>query len=257
MTLNVVEVLARSEQGRTKPYICRCDDGDVYFVKGRSATRKGLIHEWLCGHLAQALGLPIAPFGLAHVPQELMEADLSGWLSELGEGPAFASRKVLGQELAMAQVSAIDTALRRDVLVFDWWVRNGDRCLTAKGGNVNLLWEGRGVVRNEDDERIITGQLAVIDHNLAFDAAFSAVDFCQTHVFAADITSVFSDVVMREDYKRRLSAALAGLEAAWNNVPLAWQYVDPEQTIPTDYPKPDIWALLHRVESPDFWNLPV
>ena len=79
MTLAVTEVLGRSEQGRTHPYICRCDDGEVYFVKGRSATRRGLINEWLCGHLAQALDLPIAPFDLAHVPQELMNADLSGW----------------------------------------------------------------------------------------------------------------------------------------------------------------------------------
>jgi hypothetical protein len=164
------------------------------------------------------MGLPIAPFDLAYVPSELMEADLTKWLADLGEGAVFASRKVLGQELAMAQVSAIDPALRRDVLVFDWWVRNGDRCLTAKGGNVNLLWEGRGVVRNEDDERIVTGQLAVIDHNLAFDAAFSAADFCQTHVFSGDIAELFSDFVMRESYKSRLSAALAGLEAAWNNV---------------------------------------
>ena len=257
MTVNVVEVLGRSEQGRTQPYICRCDDGDVYFVKGRSATRQGLIHEWLCGHLALAMGLPIAPFELAYVPAELMEADLTKWLAELGEGPVFASRKVLGQELAMAQVSAIDVALRRDVLVFDWWVRNADRCLTARGGNVNLLWQPRAVGRNDDDERTVTGQLAVIDHNLAFDKAFSAADFCSTHVFAADVNDVFSDFVMREAYKTRLSAALAGLEAAWNNVPLAWQFVDAEQTIPTAYPKQDIWALLHRVESPDFWNLPV
>jgi hypothetical protein len=138
MTLNVTEVLGRSIQGRTQPYICRCDDGEVYFVKGRSATRKGLIHEWLCGHLAQALGLPIAPFAIAHVPSELMAADFSGWMGELGEGAAFASRKVLGQELAMAQVADIDVALRRDVLVFDWWVRNADRSLTMHGGNVNL-----------------------------------------------------------------------------------------------------------------------
>ena len=80
MTLEVVEIIARSEQGFTKPYICRCDDGEVYFVKGRSATRRGLINEWLCANLAEAFGLPIAPFALAEVPQELIEADLTGCL---------------------------------------------------------------------------------------------------------------------------------------------------------------------------------
>ena len=256
MTIQVTEVLGRSEQGRTQPYICRCDDGEVYFVKGRSATRQGLIHEWLCGHLAQALDLPVAPFAIAHVPQELMDADLSGWLVDLGEGSVFASRKVLGQELAVAQVHDVDVALRRDVLIFDWWVRNGDRCLTARGGNVNLLWQPGAVVRDEDDARMATGQLAVIDHNLAFDVDFSAEDFCKTHVFAEDIAGTFSDFFLRETYKQRLSAALARLETAWNNCPPTWQFVDVEHTIPTAYPKHVVDAILQRAESPDFWNLP-
>ena len=91
MTLKVVEIIGRSEQGFTKPYICRCDDGEVYFVKGRSATRRGLINEWLCANLAEAFGLPIAPFALAEVPQELIEADLTGWLKGLGAGAVFAA----------------------------------------------------------------------------------------------------------------------------------------------------------------------
>ena len=45
MSLVIVEVIERSIQGRTEPYICRGDDGEVYFVKGRSATRRGLINE--------------------------------------------------------------------------------------------------------------------------------------------------------------------------------------------------------------------
>ena len=52
MSLTIVEVLGRSSQGRTEPYVCRGDDGEVYFVKGRSATRPGLISEWLCARLA-------------------------------------------------------------------------------------------------------------------------------------------------------------------------------------------------------------
>jgi hypothetical protein len=256
MTLQITEILARSTQGRTQPYICRCDDDEVYFVKGRTATRQGLINEWLCGHLAQALALPIAPFAIAHVPDELIEADLSGWLGDLGPGAVFASRKVLGQELATAQVFDIKEALRRDVLVFDWWVRNGDRCLTARGGNVNLLWQPLVSARNEDDERMATGQLAVIDHNLALDKDFSPTDFCQTHVFAADLADTFSDFVLREQYKTRLSQALARLDDAWNNLPATWHFVDSEQTLPTDYPKADVWAMLERIESPTFWNLP-
>lgn len=185
-----------------------------------------------------------------------MDADFSGWLVDLGAGAAFASRKVLGQELAVAQVTDIKVDVRRDVLVFDWWVRNADRCLTVPGGNVNLLWQPIGLIRDDDDARVGSGQLAVIDHNLAFDDTFSAKDFCQTHVFAGDIAETFSDFVLRAEYQSRLSVALAGLEATWNNVPADWHFVDVEQTIPTEYAKADIWALLHRCAASEFWNLP-
>ena len=256
MMLQVAEVLGRSEQGRTQPYICRGDDGEIYFVKGRSATRRGLINEWLCANLASELGLPIAHYALANVPQELMDADLTGQLADLGAGSVFASQKVMGQELGIAQVANLSLDVRRDVLVFDWWVRNADRCLTARGGNVNLLWQPHALVRNEDDDRMATGQLSVIDHNLAFDEAFSAQDFCQTHVFAADLAETFSDFVLRQSYKDRLSQALASLSYAWNNVPSAWQFVDAEQTITSDYPHTQVLQLLSRISQDDFWNLP-
>ena len=193
MTLEVVEIIGRSEQGFTKPYICRCDDGEVYFVKGRSATRRGLINEWLCANLAQAFSLPIAPFALAEVPQELIEADLTGWLKDLGGGAVFASRKVMGQELAVSQVSGIPLNLRRDVLVFDWWVRNSDRSLTAQGGNVNLLWQPGQLARDDENDKVAEGGVAVIDHNLALDMEFAASVFCQTHVFAGELSETFSN----------------------------------------------------------------
>ena len=257
MTLEVVEIIGRSEQGFTKPYICRCDDGEIYFVKGRSATRRGLINEWLCANLAKAFGLPIAPFAIAEVPQELIEADLTGWLKDLGEGAVFASRKVMGQELAASQVPGIPLSLRRDVLVFDWWVRNNDRNLTAQGGNVNLLWQPGQLARDDDYEKVAEGGIAVIDHNLALDAEFSAPDFCQAHVFAGDLADTFSDFLLRQAFSQRLKQALEVFDSTWNNVPPAWSFVDEEQTVPSNYPKAAVQAMLNLIESPDFWNLPL
>jgi hypothetical protein len=244
MTLEVIEIIGRSEQGFTKPYICRCDDGEVYFVKGRSATRRGLINEWLCANLAEAFGLPIAPFAVAEVPQELIEADLTGWLKDLGAGAVFASRKVMGQELAASQVFNIPSDLRRDVLVFDWWVRNNDRNLTAKGGNVNLLWQPSQLVRDDDYQRAAEGSVAVID-------------LCQAHVFAGDLADTFSDFLLREAFSQRLRQALDVFEGAWDNLPLAWGFVDGEQTMSSDYPKAEVQAMLNLIESPAFWNLPL
>jgi hypothetical protein len=245
MSLTVVEVLDRSVQGITKPYVCRCDDGEVYFVKGRSATRPGLIAEWLCAKLAEQFGLPIAPYAIAMVPNELIEADLTGWLRDLGTGEVFASQRVNAVELTDVHRDLVSQALRRDVLAFDWWVRNGDRNMTAMGGNPNLLW-------NPKDG----GSLVVIDHNLAFDPAFSETDFLKLHVFADDIPAMFSDFLVREAYKARFAGALGIWTEACDNLPKSWKFVDPEQTIPVDFPLSNVRDLLDRAFTDTFWQLP-
>lgn len=246
MSLTVVEVLNRAAQGITKPYVCRCDDGEVYFVKGRSATRPGLIAEWLSARLAEQLGLPIAPFAIATVPNELIEADLSGWLSDLGTGEVFASKRVSAVELTDVHRDLVPEALRRDVIVFDWWVHNGDRNLTAMGGNPNLLW-------NPEDG----GSMVVIDHNLAFDPTFSARDFIKLHVFADDIPAMFSDFLVREAYSARLAAALGIWTEACDNLPESWGFVDTERTIPVNFPLNEVKDLLDRAFTDAFWQMPL
>ncbi len=72
MTLLITEIIYRSEQGITQPYICRADDGEIYFVKGRGAGRRSQICEWISGHLAQQFALPIADFALLEVPNALL-----------------------------------------------------------------------------------------------------------------------------------------------------------------------------------------
>lgn len=245
MALTIVEVLHRSTQGRTQPYVCRGDDGQVYFVKGRSATRRGLVAEWLCAEMAAQLALPIAPYAIGVVPEELIEADLTGWLRDLGPGPVFASQRIQAVELTDVHRPEVATALRRDVAAFDWWIQNGDRCLTASGGNPNLLW-------NPADD----GALVVIDHNLAFDPAFSARTFAELHVFADEIPHLFSDFIARQTYVERFQAALLAWDAACAKLPTQWAFVDDERTIPVDFAAADFRALLDRASSASFWELP-
>jgi hypothetical protein len=256
MTLNIIEVMSRSEQGRTQPYICRGDDGMVYFVKGRIATRHGLINEWLCANLALAFGLPIAPFGIATVPHELMEADISGFLSDLGEGAVFVSQRVEGTELTHSQAAKVQVATQNDVLMFDWWVRNQDRCLTQHGGNVNLLWAHA----RTHTEALGTSQaagLTVIDHNLAFDATFSKTQFCKGHVFAPQLPTIFSNFLTRQSYAERYASALSAVwDSACGKLPQEWFYIDDEQTLPTNFPFEQIKQSLDAANHPDFWNLP-
>jgi hypothetical protein len=141
----IEEVLGRSPQGKTEPFICRGHDGETYYVKGAGAGRRSLICEWVAAHLATAFGLPIADYALAEVPEALVSFGVRPDIRDLGAGLVFASRRLPhSQELTPTTRDLVPVALALDVLVFDWWLRNEDRHLTESGGNPNLLWDVTG-----------------------------------------------------------------------------------------------------------------
>ncbi|MBI5461701.1 MAG: hypothetical protein HY941_05895 [Gammaproteobacteria bacterium] len=242
MTIEIVEVLRRSQQGLTRPYICRGDDGETYFVKGTGAGRRSQICEWIAGRLALELGLPIAPFEIVHVPEELLELEVSFDLSDLGAGPAFGSRDQRGAELTATLVMEVPAAVQQDVLVFDWWVRNGDRSLTEKGGNPNLFW------------RPEARELVVIDHNQAFDTALTKAHLLEYHVFRDQAHQVFGDFVSRRDYNAKLAAALTQWPDICSKLPREWHYVDPEMTVSVDFDLNVAHELLMGHDRDEFWN---
>lgn len=151
--MQIEEILTRSTQGITKPFICRGEDGNNYFVKGRDVGRRSLLCEWIAGNLCKALDLPIAPFTLAYVPEELLEfADLETQ-QMLGVGWVFASLKQEATDLEFSAIARIPEELQQKIFAFDWWIANTDRTLTKIGGNPNLLWENANK------------NLVIIDHN--------------------------------------------------------------------------------------------
>lgn len=240
--LQIVEILHRSEQGMTRPFLCRCEDDQLYYVKGSFAGRRSLLCEWLAGHLARAVGLPLPEFAIVQASHDLLDLYADG--GDLGSGPAFGSRQVAGpQWLTRSHVTDVPKPLQRDILVFDWWVRNLDRTLTELGGNPNLLWSSAG------------RKLIVIDHNAAFDPEFDAAQFTQAHVFSGRIPDVFQDLVERCEYSGRLRRALAVWPEACQNVPDEWWFMDEERTIPTDFDPDATLALLNRCANEEFWRL--
>ena len=240
--LTIIEIQGRSEQGMTRPFLCRCDDGQFYFVKGRGAGPRSLIREWLGGHLAKAFGLPLPEFAIVQAPAELLELLPDG--RDLGPMPLFASRKVEHvQEFSLAHLAEVDADLQRDVLAFDWWIHNGDRTLTTLSGNPNLLWDTSA------------HELVVIDHNLAFEADFDAMLFAQTHVFAGQIPSLNQDLIEPQRLREKCEKALAIWAMACKNVPPEWWFVDEEQTVPTNFDPDAALALLNRYADEDFWRM--
>ena len=242
MSVQIVEVIRRSDQGITRPFICRGDDNETYFVKGRDAGRRSLICEWIAGHLGVALGLPIAPFAIVDVPEELLHAGGALDLADLGAGPAFGSRRRKVMELNSATVELVPDELQRDVLAFDWWIRNPDRYLTEHGGNPNLFWDAEA------------GELVVIDHNQAFSSDFDPKPFLELHVFANQVGSVFRDIARRGEYNYRFSAALDDWEQIRGSLPEEWHFSDPEMTVPADFDLDAAYQELHGFRQPDFWE---
>src|SRR5262245_25457640 len=94
MTVQVTEIISRSVQGITRPFLCRADDGRLYYVKGNGAGRRALIAEWIGRHLGQRLGLPIPAFRQAIIPADLLQYSTREDISELGAGVGFGSQFV-------------------------------------------------------------------------------------------------------------------------------------------------------------------
>lgn len=243
MSVQIVEIIGRATQGITKPFICRGEDEHIYFVKGQGAGKRSLICEWLAGNLALRLGLPLAPFEIVDVPDSLIQLGMRDDLRELGAGLAFGSRKLAVVELSISHLEYVPEAMQRDVLAFDWWVRNDDRTLGEAGGNPNLFWD----VERE--------QLVVIDHNQAFDAGFSVENFAALHAFHGQIDALCGDWVVQQQYCDRFAQALSDWDVICNTVPPEWWFVDPEQTLPTDFDRDAMRQLLLRCQADTFWKM--
>jgi len=240
LDLNIIEILGRADQGITRPFICRCDDGYTYFVKGLDATRESQVKEWIAGKLASKLGLPIAPFSLVYADPAFMEdPEYSG----LGNGFSFGSRKRQVTELSFSDIGDVPNRQQLGVLAFDWWIKNGDRTLTEGGGNPNLFW-------SPGDK-----ELVVIDHNQAFDPSFSDLDFMSYHVFKEKIPFLFDDMVKREEFSSIFYSALEDWEEICEQIPEAWMYLDDDMTVSSSVNLQKIKSILDKVESRDFWGL--
>lgn len=236
--VEIVEVLNRSEQGLARPYVCRGEDGLVYYVKNRQSGRNSLWAEWLCGHLAHGFGLNVPPFRLVHVGQALMDECPEEW-RDLGVGIGFGSEQhPQATWLEPAMASQVSVQEQQDIALFDWWVHNLDR----QPGNTNLLWDPAAQ------------QVVVIDFNNAFDATFEQATFLDHHLFAAQLAPCFADLMVQAQFSQRLTAALATLPAACGNLPDEWRWLNPEMDIPARFNLQTQTTLLNRCNAGQTWG---
>lgn len=243
MSIQIVEIIGRATQGVTRPFICRGEDDEIYFVKGRGAGKRSLICEWIAGNLAKNLELPLAPFDIVDVPDALIQLESRSDLGELGAGPAFGSRKMLVVELSMSHLPLVAPQLQMDVVAFDWWVRNADRTLSSAGGNPNLFWD-------IGDEKLV-----VIDHNQAFDLNFSVPSFVESHVFNDQLDKLCGDWDLQQKYCSRFLKAMEGWDEICGTVPFEWWYIDPECTVLLDFDQAALQQSLLGCQADSFWKM--
>ena len=245
-TVTVVEVLGRSEQGMTKPFLCRGDDDRLYYVKGRGAGLHSLCCEWIAGQLARMMGLPLPDFAIAEVPSALVEGSDRPDIRELGAGLVFASARLeTAREITWTEAQACPEELKALVLLFDWWVNNEDRILSPLGGNPNLLMTADAEGRNH---------LWVFDFNLAFDPDFSEGRFRENHLFSKLLQEW--PLGFRERIEPLLQAALGQLNGLFASLPKEWLHLEADETLPVQLDQKLVSVLVARAfTEPDaFWN---
>lgn len=230
------QIIDRARQGVTRPFICIADDGHTYYVKGKDAGWGSLVSEWVAGTLAHILGLPIPDFRLVEVEEEILQYSSEEYKNSLGAGIWFGSRGISAvEELSWEQRCNIPISLQANILLFDWWVANGDRSLSERGGNPNLLWEPA------------CQKLHMIDHNLAFDDA-GLSQYMTVHVFHDARRSW--DRNFRKEQSDRLQLAAAQLDEIWSEMPAEWTNADCDVTLDK------VRNILTRVStnSENFWS---
>ena len=236
--LEITEIIERSNQGATKPFICKASDNETYYIKGRNATASGLIKEWFGARLAQAFILPLPSSQILYADSEFIADSSKEVISELGDGYVFGSEKITSvTELKYELIHKIPIQLQKDILLFDLWIQNEDRTLTNLGGNPNLLWKSK------------QSQLYLIDHNLIFETDFDQKGFWKTHVFS----HIQFDLFDTPYYENRMLKALECWQSTYDEIPEQWKKLnddtglfDPDETLQrlTSDAEGNIWRKL-------------
>ena len=216
--INAVAIIRVSEQGMTHPFICKGEDGNVYYCKGNHTGIKALRCEWMCANIAKILGLPIPDFTIMEVSLDLFDAwqnarrDCIDQFVTQENNFVFASKKIRNVndvQDANGLQKFLNRAEMARILMFDKLIRNVDRA----DFNSNIL------ITNGESERVCY----IIDHNMAFDPDFEIKEFMSCHVLRDYYSGI--DDATKNDFLQRVRdlVTTSFLDDMWNRMPEVWQ----------------------------------
>lgn len=240
----VTRIIEVMREGSTGARLCECHDGQLYVVKTLDeVTPRQLIAEWVCSHLAQAFGLMTPECRLVEGIPELMR--LQGGHSFWDDDTVGFASRFHGNTMAvnMAMARATPSQLKADILVFDVWIKNGDRTLSDLGGNVNLLFDTASVP-----------PFVVFDHNLALLPEEGDIKIRSNHVFSGDNAGIsLNDIATQDEYIERMVQAMNQLPQVIAAIPLHWREEANNQLGGGDIIDDVVMPLLGRFEN-HFWR---
>lgn len=208
----IESILKVSEQGVSRPFLCRDETGGVRWCKGSHTGFRSLVSEWICARLAREINLPVPNFGIFRLDcrdfclwRKMQNADVPDLVTEVNPF-VFGSLNVENCKDVLdsrADLGHIDPKILARIYWFDKLIHNTDRT----DYNSNLL---------------ANGGVYIIDHNNAFDPTFNEDEFSGEHILR-DYRKVIS---VREvaALKERVCGLVQGsfLDSAWNEMPDVW-----------------------------------
>jgi len=238
--LRVTEIIRRIPDCATEPFLCKCDDGELYVVEGMpSVPRVQLIAEWVSAHIGLELGLSLPEFGMAYVDRSLTQY-VPEWRNALNEGYAFATKFIPGvSPITFIQAhSNVEEQEQKKIYLFDRWINNSDRTLSPHSGNVNIIFDYRN------------NSYYLIDHNLAFDQDDDDEAF-DYHVYAPRHRKWCFDIVDKPQSEDELIRTKAILPLCVERIHDEWL---PETQEGRDECFARIEKLLNRNTTDLFWS---
>lgn len=229
-----------TEQGFSKPFKFIASDQNMYYVKQQKECR---VKEWLAANLAMKWGLPIAPFSLVRLEEDLLDEIDSKHKGPCGLKPGvfFGSKHVDNcrwVEHNDLEKIISDNDFRQNLLIFDCWIQNQDRT----SGNTNLIF-------NEKEQKTF-----VIDHNQAFDDCFCMDSFFNNHVFGCEWEKIKQDFFILPQLQEKMRSAFSIFDEAVNKIPDDWHWFNDEHDIPLLLNLEKIKKSLEEKCNAEFWR---
>ena len=216
-------ILKVSEQGVSRPFLCRDKAGGIRWCKGCHTGFRSLVSEWVCARLAREIDLPVPDFEIFRLDRRdfrlwraMQNVDVPELVTDANQF-VFGSLNVENCKDVLdsrADLGHIDRKVLARIYWFDKLIHNTDRT----DYNSNLL---------------VNGCVYIIDHNNAFDPTFNEDEFTGEHILRDYREVIPADEVA--ELKARVCDLVQGsfLGSAWDEMHVEWTDVG-EAVLPLD-----------------------